>query len=367
MNVIESLEAKVDPAERFGRAMTEMLNQAGLAMMVSIGHRTGLFDAMAGRPPTSSASVAEISGLNERYVREWLGAMVVGKIVEFDRETSLYHLPPEHAAWLTRTTTLSNAASSAQWVSILGSVETRVVEAFQHGRGVPYSEYPRFHEVMAEESQQTVVSALLMHILPLAPGLIERLKRGAHVLDVGCGEGRALLRMAQAFPESRFVGVDFSPEAVVLARAAATQKGLSNARFEAMDAADLSSIESFDLVTAFDAIHDQAQPAAVLRAIFESLRPGGIFLMQDISGSSCLHEDQSHPFGTFLYAISCMHCMSVSLANGGPGLGAMWGKRTALEMLQAAGFEQIDVRESPHDPLNYYYVCSKGAVALTST
>ncbi|QEH37418.1 putative methyltransferase YcgJ [Aquisphaera giovannonii] len=360
MNEPMTVQPELTRTEQFGRAMTEMLNQAGLAMMTSIGHRVGLFDAMSGLPPASCRGVAEAAGLDERYVREWLGAMVAGGVVDLDRDAGLYRLPDEHAAWLTRQGSLPNAAGSAQWVAVLAGAESRVVEAFRHGRGVPYSAYDRFHEVMAEQSHQTVVSALLEQILPMAPGLMERLEGGLSVVDVGCGAGRALLRMAGAFPASRFLGIDASPEAIALAQDEAGRRGTSNARFQVMDAAALGPGEAFDLVTAFDAIHDQARPEAVLRAIHDSLRPGGIFLMQDISGSGCHHADRSHAFGTFLYAISCMHCMSVSLANGGPGLGAMWGKPMAQVMLREAGFGKVETRESPHDPLNFYYIATKG-------
>lgn len=267
---MESTNSQDDatPTERFGRAMTEILNNAALALMISIGHRTGLFDAMDGLPPSTSEGVALASGLNERYVREWLGTMVVGDVVAFDPITNLYHLPEEHAAWLTRSTMLVNAAASAHWIAVLGGVESLVVDASRHGQGAPYSAYSRFHEVMAEESQQTVVSALLEHILPLVPGLMERLERGIDVLDVGCGRGRALMTMAEAYPASRFLGVDLSEEALADTRASAESRGLKNIRFEARDAAALGPQQAFDFVTAFDEIHDQARSSATSRNRF---------------------------------------------------------------------------------------------------
>jgi 2-polyprenyl-3-methyl-5-hydroxy-6-metoxy-1,4-benzoquinol methylase len=202
------------------------------------------------------------------------------------------------------------------------------------------------------------VAALAEHILPIVPGLVEQLGRGIDVLDVGCGAGRALLRMAEDYPGSRFTGSDFSEEAIGMARAEATRRGLTNARFEARDVAELGERRTYDLITAFDAIHDQARPADVLKAIARALRPGGTFLMQDISGSSHVEQDIEHPLGTFLYTISCLHCMSVSLANGGPGLGAMWGKEKALQMLREAGFPNVRVETLPHDPVNFYYIAS---------
>jgi SAM-dependent methyltransferase len=343
-------------AEVFAGRMLTVLNDAALALMLSSGHRTGLFDALArlGRP-AGSPEIAEAAGLSERYVREWLGAMVTGGVVEYDPAGRTYLLPPEHAACLTRGAG-ANMAASAQWVAVLGHVEDHVVEAFRHGRGVPYDAYHRFHEVMAEESAQTVVAALHAHIVPLVPGLAERLAAGIDVLDVGCGSGRALAELAARYPASRFTGYDLCPEAVAAARAGAAGRGLANVRFEAADVAAMAHAGTFDLVTAFDAIHDQARPDAVLRAVARALRRGGTFLMQEIAGTGRLERDAAHPAGTFLYAVSCMHCMSVSLANGGPGLGAMWGRERALAMLADAGFGRVRVEELPHDVMNLYYV-----------
>lgn len=346
-------------AEAFAGKMLGVINSGALALMTSIGHRTHLFDAMAGLAPSTSAEVARAAGLDERYVREWLAAMVTGGLVEYTEETNAYRLPPEHAAFLTRAASPNNMAVTTQFFSVLGAVEDEIVECFRKGGGVPYSSYTRFHEVMAEESAQTVLAALLDSILPLAPGVTERLQAGIDVLDVGCGSGRALCLLAERFPQSRFYGYDLSEEGVGRARREAAAKGLGNVRFEVRDAARLGDAEKFDLVTAFDAIHDQAQPARVLRGIADSLKPGGTFLMQDIAGSSHLGHNLEHPIGTFGYTVSCLHCMTVSLAQGGDGLGAMWGEELALEMLREAGFVSVEVSRLPHDIINVYYVARK--------
>ncbi len=346
-------------SEAFAEKLFGILNGGALALMISIGHRTGLFDAMAALPPSTSEQIAGATGLNERYVREWLGAMVTGRIVNFDFVEGTYHLPPEHAGLLTRAATPNNMAVTMQFISLLGVVEDSIVECFRDGGGVPYSAYPRFHEVMAEESAQTTVAALLDSILPLAPGLIEKLRAGIEVLDIGCGRGRAINLLAESFPESMFTGYDFSEEAVGAARAEAARKGLKNTRFEVRDVAALGEPGRFDLVTAFDAIHDQAQPALVLLNIAHALRGDGIFLMQDIAGSSFLHKNLEHPIGPFSYTISCMHCMTVSLALGGEGLGAMWGEERARRMLAEAGFAVVEVKQLPHDFINYYYIARK--------
>jgi 2-polyprenyl-3-methyl-5-hydroxy-6-metoxy-1,4-benzoquinol methylase len=347
-------------SQRFAEKMLEVLNHAGLALMTSIGHRTGLFDAMANLPAATSDAIAVAAGLSERYVREWLGAMVTGEIVEFDPTHSTYHLPAEHAAYLTRAAAPNNLAVPCQWVSVLGAIEDQVVDAFRHGQGVPYSAYHRFHEVMAAESEQTSVLPLEDAILPLVPGLPERLARGIDVLDIGCGSGRALIRMAELFTQSRFRGYDFSAEAVAVANDQVARLRLKNIRFEVVDAAAMKDEQAYDLVTAFDAIHDQVLPAVVLANINRALRPDGVFLMQDIGASSHVHLNHDLPLGTLIYTISCMHCMSVSLAGGGAGLGAAWGKELALQMLANAGFNQVRVETLPHDILNYYYVAQRG-------
>jgi 2-polyprenyl-3-methyl-5-hydroxy-6-metoxy-1,4-benzoquinol methylase len=345
--------------EAFADRTLKILNDAALALMMSVGHRTKLFDTMATRASWSASELADEARLSERYVREWLGAMVTGDVVTFDARALRYSLPAAHAECLTRAARPNNMAVTTQWIAVLGAAEDEVVEAFVHGKGVPYGKYPRFHEVMAEESQQTVVDGLPVHILPLVPGLREGLRRGMNVLDVACGAGRAALSLAQQFPASRFTGVDMSAEAIARADEQAANGRLTNTTFVKADAAEMIWAGTFDLVTAFDAIHDQARPGRVLDRIYAALRPGGVFLMQDILGHTQLADNVGLPLAPFMYTISCMHCMSVSLAAGGPGLGAMWGRELAVQMLEAAGFRDVRVESLPHDPINYYYVAVK--------
>lgn len=243
---------------------------------------------------------------------------------------------------------------------MLASVEDGIVESFRRDGGVPYSAFERFHEVMAEDSGQTVVAALADSILPLVHGLTERLEEGIDVLDVGCGSGRTLNLLACKFPKSRFVGYDFSEETIARARDEAEEHATTSVRFEVRDVANLDEKGRYDLITTFDAVHDQAKPTAVLEGIADALRANGVYLMQDIAGSSHLHNNMNHPLGPFLYTISTMHCMTVSLAQGGEGLGTMWGEEKALEMLEEAGFGEVEVRQLPHDFQNSYYVAKKG-------
>lgn len=352
------MTASTPTTEALADRLLGVLNDGALALMISIGHRTGLFDTLAELPPSTSVRIANGAGLNERYVREWLGAMVTGRLVDYDPAREVYHLPREHAACLTRSAVPNNLAAFTQYIPLLGRVEDEIVECFERGGGVPYASYPRFHQVMAEESVQTVVAALVDDILPLAPGLPARLRSGIDVLDIGCGSGLAVHAMAKAFPTSRFTGYDFSPEAIERAAAEALRLALP-CLFEVTDVGTLDEPNQYDLATAFDAIHDQRDPAGVLRNVYAALRPDGMLLMQDIRASTRLEKNMDHRIGTFLYTISCLHCMSVSLAQGGAGLGTMWGEEQALAMLREAGFERIEVAQLPHDFQNSYYLARK--------
>lgn len=354
-----NLNIDAERTDEFGQKLLQIVNHSALSFMLSIGHRARLFDIMSEMEHATSEAIAEQSGLNERYVREWLGAMVTGGIVEYDPVLKTCFLPAEHAALLTRAAGSNNFATTMQWFSVLGSVEDRIVDCFSEGGGVPYSEFARFHEVMAEESYNSVVCGLFEHILPLVPGLEDKLKTGIEVLDIGCGSGLALIEMAAAFPQSRFTGFDISEESIGRAQASAVKRGVTNVTFQVQDVSEMNMTNAFDLITAFDVIHDQAKPDQVLREVNAALKPGGTFLMQDIAASSNVEQNITNPLGPMFYTISTMHCMTVSLAQGGAGLGTCWGKELACSMLEEAGFNNIDVQELPHDIMNYFYTMTK--------
>lgn len=351
-----------EKAEAIAGEFLSALNHSALCLMTSIGHRTGLFDTMRALPPSTADAIAKKAGLNERYVREWLGAMVTGGVIEVDPSTEEYLLPAEHAAYLTRAAAADNLAVFSQYIAVMGCVEDEIVECFFKGGGVPYEKFPRFHAVMAEDSGQSVLSSLESHILPLIPGLTDRLTTGIRVLDIGCGSGRIMNRLAELYPNSHFTGIDLSREAIGKARAEASQKGLRNIEFIVRDLTGFdatSKPEEYDLITTFDAVHDQARPLDVLKGIHRALKADGWYLMQDIRGSSHVHKNIGHPIGTFLYAISTMHCMTVSLAQGGEGLGAMWGEEKTREYLHKSGFRHVQTNQLAHDIQNNWYVVRK--------
>lgn len=343
-------------ADAFAERIGEVLDAGALAVMMSIGHRLGLFDAMAQMPPATTKVIAEQTGLAERYVREWLAAMVTGRVAVYDPVSHTYHLPVEHAACLTRGGSFGNLAVYAQHVALIGQVQDHILTCFKTGKGMEYGDYPCFHEIMAEDSAQTVVASLFDVILPLADGLMERLESGIDVLDAGCGRGLALIEMAKRFPNSRFIGYDLCAEAVNFANDAARSAGLANICCEQKDLDGYSEKARFDLITSFDAVHDQKDPQALISSLRGALRPGGVYLMQDIGGSAKLENNLDFPMATLLYAISCAHCTPVSLGQGGLGLGTMWGWETAEAMLKNAGFASVERHVLPHDPMNVWFV-----------
>ncbi|MEE8336825.1 MAG: methyltransferase domain-containing protein [Dehalococcoidia bacterium] len=347
-------------AEAFGGQLIGHLNSAATALGLSVGHRTGLFDAMAGLSPSTSQQVADAAGLHECYGREWLNGMVTGGVVEYDRDSQAYSLPPEHAMSLTRAAGPGNLASMGQFIPMLGNVEDELVDAFANGGGVPYSSYGSFHTLMAGNSAERFDHNLVDVQIPLVPGIAERLEAGIDVADLGCGSGHAINLMAQQWPNSRFTGFDFSEEGIAAAIAEAAELGLENASFEVQDIPKMSGADQFDLITTFDAVHDQADPAGFLSVASSLLRSGGDYLCADIAASSDVADNIEHPIGPLGYAMSLFHCMTVSLALDGVGLGSMWGEQKALEMLGEAGFASVDVRRVEGDILNNFYICSKG-------
>src|SRR5699024_8244 len=333
------------------------MTDGALALFVALGHEAGLLATLGDLPPSTSAQIADAAGLDERYVREWLASATCGELVCYQPADGTFRLPPNAAAVLTG----EGADNIARQLSMLGEltrVRPRIRACFRTGGGTSYADYPRFAAAMAEESAAVHDTALIDVILPLA-GLTDRLTDGIAVADIGCGRGHAVNLVAQHYPKVRATGYDFLPEPLEVARAESARLGLQNTEFVCRDAAHLGEEGRFDLVTAFDAIHDQAQPARVLSEIRRSLRPGGVFLMVDFRASSNLEDNRALPWGAYLYTVSLLHCMAISLGQGGAGLGTGWGTQVATGMLREAGFTQVDVTTLEADPFNVYYRASR--------
>ena len=334
-----------------------------LSYMIDIGHRTGLLAAAADGPATS-AQLAARANLTERYVREWLGAMVTGGVFEYDPATTTYVLPPAYAAVLTGKPL--PLATLAALNTHLGKHVHEVARAFREGGGVPYAAYrPEFTDLMDEIGRTFFDTALVDEFLPAVRGLVARLDAGARVADVCCGTGHSLVVLGRRFPASTFVGFDLDEGAIARARAEAAGAGLGNVRFEVCDAArlDADGAGSFDVAFVFDAVHDQVDPAGVLRSIFTALGPGGVLVMKEPHGADSLEGNLGNPFAPVLYGVSTLHCLTVSLAHGGAGIGTVFGEQLARQLLEEAGFVDVSVLPAPGDPSDAVYVAHKDAVA----
>jgi ubiquinone/menaquinone biosynthesis C-methylase UbiE len=356
--------------ESFSEKLVTILNMGAMNLAMGIGYRVGLFDAMdTFDAPQPAPVITEKAGMNPRYTLEWLHIMATGGIITLTKDSSgnnLYHLPKSHADLLTRRAGNANLGVYTQEIPILAACAMDpVANAFFSGEGVPYENYTNFHTFMSELANAKHRRVLVDHFLPSVDNgaIVKKMKAGIRVCDLGCSEGIALLIMAQAFPKSEFVGMDISGEAVAEAQREARRQGLSNATFILIDAATLSKNKTyeraFDYITAFDAIHDQSRPQAALKGVRHMLSEGGAFSMVDIAAHTDVTDNLGHPMGPFLYTVSLMHCMPVGLVDSGEGLGMMWGREKALEMLDAAGFGSVSVEEIPDDPFNLHFFCRK--------
>jgi 2-polyprenyl-3-methyl-5-hydroxy-6-metoxy-1,4-benzoquinol methylase len=342
-------------ASRIGRT----LNSGFVALLISIGHRTRLFDTMAALPPSTSHDVAAAAGLAERYVREWLAAMTAARIVHYDVRTGTYFLPIEYAAVLTRGAGGANLAPATELLSLLAGVEDLVVASFHSGGGVTPEAYERVHALLETQKRQIVDEDYVRAMLELVPGIEHRLSSGATVLDAGCGDGAVLTVLGRMFPRSAFRGYDISHRAIGAANERLEESGLRNVELVVGDVASLDEPRCYDLILALESIHEQAFPRLVLRNIANALRRDGVFLMQEVAASSHLARNADNPYAPMLYALSLLHAVPVALGQDGEALGRMWGEERAMQMLKEAGFLKIKFHSLPSDPLRVFCVSAR--------
>jgi SAM-dependent methyltransferase len=346
--------------ERFAGFLMQTYTSAGVTLCIHIGQQTGLWERLAGGAATST-ELADRSGLSERHVREWLAAVTCAGIVDFDETTRRFSLPAEHAACLTGTTSANLAPISGAW-PVMGRLAPRLIETFHTGGGLPYSAYmPEYTDIQDAANRRIYDDTLVDGYLAAVDGLTERLRSGVRVADVGCGTGHCVNLMARAFPASTFVGYDVSRVALERARGEAESMGVTNVTFELQDCAALDEThEHFEVVTAFDVIHDLAWPGEALAGIAHLVEEDdGVFVMVDTKLSSYLENNLDIPTATLTYVSSLVHCMQVSLAQGGVGLGSGWGHEMATEMLMKAGFSDVHITETPKDPFDNIYVARR--------
>jgi 2-polyprenyl-3-methyl-5-hydroxy-6-metoxy-1,4-benzoquinol methylase len=327
-----------DKVKAFAGLMTNDLGAALQGALSYIGDRLGIFQALAKSSPVTSTELAAHTGLNERYLREWLGAMTAAKYIEYDPAAARYSMPREHAMVLADENSPFYMGGFMQMVVPEVAMAPKLMQSFRTGRGVPQSEYPpEVFEAIERSSAPMYRHSLLRKWLPAMPQVVECLNNGGEALDVGCGSGRAVLTIASAFPKARVHGYDAHPGSIERARANAQAAGVAErVSFEVVDCTRLPA-ERFDFISVFDVVHDSVDPAGLLSSIRGALRPDGTCLMVEVNASNRV-EDNINPMGRMMYAASTLYCMTVSLAHDGAGIGALMGEAKARELVHNAGF-----------------------------
>ena len=338
-----------DKIKSFSKQVSTDIGAAMLGALSYIGDRLGIFSALAEAGSVTSATLAERTGLSERYLREWLGAMTAAGYVTYDPAAKTYAMPPEHAMVLARDDSPFFAGGFIEMIVPQMSIAPKVMQSFKNGRGVPQSEYPpETWEAMERSSASMYRHQLVRKWLPTMPQVVAKLSEGGSSLDVGCGSGRAAIAIATAFPKAKVFGYDAHQGSLERARANAKAAGLGDRiNFDVVDCTKLPAAQ-FDFISTFDVVHDSVDPDALLKSIRGALKPGGTYLMVEVNVSSNL-EDNINPMGRLMYSMSTLYCMTVSLAHGGAGIGACMGEAKARELVAAAGFKHF--RRLPIDDL----------------
>jgi SAM-dependent methyltransferase len=343
-----------DKVKSFSKQVSIDIGAAMLGAMSYIGDRLGIFKTLADAGPVTPAELAAKSGLNERYLREWLGAMTAAQYVTYDPATGRYAMPAENAMVLAREESPFFSGGFIQGIIANLSVTPKVMEAFKTGKGVAQSDYPpETFESMERSSAAMYRHQLVRKWLPTMPQVGAALAAGGAAADVGCGSGRAAIALATAFPAAKIFGFDAHPGSLERARNNARAAGLGERiSFEVRDCTKLPAA-AFDFISTFDVVHDSVDPVGLLRSIRGALKPGGTYLMLEVNVSSRL-EDNVNPMGRMMYSMSTLYCMSVSLGGGGAGIGACMGEEKARELTREAGFSHF--RRLPiEDPFSALY------------
>ena len=336
-----------------GRAIGD-LGGAMTTVFCALGDRLGLFRALADGGPATSGELAAGTGLQERYVREWLRGMTAAGYLEHDAESGRFTLPAEHAPVLAQES--GPMFFGGVYQELLGSLSAiePVSHAFRSGGGAPQETYPAdLWEGMERFTAGWFENLLLSEWLPAVPAVRAKLEQGGTVCDVGCGAGRALIKLAGTYPASTFTGCDAFDGQLARARENAAAAGLSERiAFERRDVARDGLSGRFDVITTFDVVHDAVDPLALLRSIRAGLEPGGTYLLLEINCADHAHENQG-PIAQVLYGFSLLYCMTSSLAHDGAGLGTCGLPESKVRRLaREAGFGSVErVAENPFNVL----------------
>jgi SAM-dependent methyltransferase len=320
----------------FGAALTVAL--------AFIGDRLGLFQLLAAGERMTSAQMANRSGLNERYIREWAATMAAAGYLDYGPSDTTFHMTPEQAMVLAREDNTFFTAGAFQYAVACYRQIARLTDSFRNGGGVPFADFgPDIVEAIERLFHCGYEAWVAEEWIPALPALKARLEDGGEVAEVGCGAGQCIVPVAGVYPNSRFTGFDLDATSLARAREKAARAGLADRlTFEQVPAERIPNADRFDLVMAFNCIHDMANPRGALAGIRRALKPGGILLWSEADMSDRLEENLT-PNGRTAYGASTMHCMTVSLAQGGEGLGVVIGKSLARALAMEAGFASFDL------------------------
>jgi SAM-dependent methyltransferase len=346
----QAASAKLDPQklEKFLGTMVTELGAAANAALVLIGDKLGLYKALAAKGPLAVAELARETGTNERQLREWLAAQAASGYLNYDPETRKFSLSPEQAAVLADDDSPFNMTGGFCSLSAVFADEPKLTEAFKTGSGVGWGDHCNCLFCGTERFFRPGYKAhLVSDWLPALDGVVEKLERGAKVADLGCGHGVSTMVMAEAFPNSEFIGFDFHAPSIERARSEAN--GLANLRFEVAKAQDFPG-NGFDLVTVFDALHDMGDPVGAAAHARKTLKPDGtLMLIEPLAGDSL--EQNLNPVGRIYYAFSTSICVPASLAQEvGAALGAQAGEARLRDVVREGGFTRF--RRAAETPFN---------------
>ena len=341
--------------EEFVGKVVQQISGTMTTLLGAIGDQLGLFKDLAEQGPATSAELASRTKLSERYLREWLGGMATAGYLNYDGATKRFSLPAEHASVLAHENGPFFVGGMYQMLPALTGVWDPVITAFRDGGGVSQSQYTDMMWDGLERFTGTwFENLLLQQWIPAMPDVKTQLEKGCDVADVGCGRGRGLIKLAEAFPRSRYVGYDNFGPTVARATANAREAGVSErVCFEERDVSKGLPAQ-FDVITTFDVVHDAVDPLQLLQSIRKALRPGGIYVCLDINCSDKL-EENANPFGAMFHGVSVFYCMTTSLANHGAGLGTLgFHEAKVRELCEKAGFSSV--RRVPlENPFNNLY------------
>ena len=322
--------------------------------LMYIGDRLGIFASLAQSGPVTPEELAQRTGLDERYLREWLGAMATAEYVEHDVTGDKYLLPPEHALALADEEFPFFTGGLLQMIVPTVTVAPQMAEAFKSGGGVTQDQYlPDMYEAIERLTAPWYKHSLVQTWMPAMPDVQEKLEAGGSACDVGCGSGRAPITIAKAFPQAEVHGYDVHAGSIGRARVNAEAEGVAEqVTLTVGDGAELPE-GRFDLISTFDVVHDSVDPIGLMSSIRQALREDGTYLMLEMNASGEVEENRN-PLGKLLYNVSSLYCMTTSLAHGGAGIGACMGEEKARELAYAAGFTHF--RKLPiEEPFSVLY------------